>query len=264
MPISHVETNREIEAKMTQRERILVTVRTYPNPSSKYSETVCTGGVTDTGQWRRLYPVPLRYLDEDKKYATYDIIDVSVEDGKDGRPETRRPNCQTIKVVSKVDSWEERWKWVGPTILASVEEMTSKNRTLGPVAVREVKEFVAKETAADWTARQKERLKQEGLFSERKPLEKIPFDFRMVWVDEGGKEWDSLVIAWEFGETWRNWRAKYENPIERMRDKWMNEICCAKNRVTFFMGNSAEHRQVFMVCGIFYPPNKVAENAQLF
>jgi hypothetical protein len=249
---------------MTRREKILVTVRTFPNISSKYVETVCTGGITAGGEWRRLYPVALRYLDEDQKYRTYDVIEVSVEDGNDGRPETRRPNCQTIRVVERVEKWERRCEWVTPTIFSSLGEMIAKNRTLGPVAVREVKEFVAKPTAPDWTAKQKELMKQQGLFVGRKPLEKIPYEFRMEWVDEAGAEWDSMVIAWEFGETWRNWQTKYQDPIARMREKWMNDICCAKNKVAFFMGNSREHPQAFMVCGIFSPPKKVAEDAKLF
>jgi hypothetical protein len=48
-------------------ERILVTVRTYPNLSTKYIETVCTGGINDKGEWRRLYPVPFPQNQEEKQ-----------------------------------------------------------------------------------------------------------------------------------------------------------------------------------------------------
>lgn len=34
--------------------RVLVVVKTYPNPSQKYLETVCTAGITDDGRLIRM------------------------------------------------------------------------------------------------------------------------------------------------------------------------------------------------------------------
>lgn len=42
--------------------RVLVTVLTYPTPSDKYIETVCTAGITEDYQWIRIYPLRLRLL----------------------------------------------------------------------------------------------------------------------------------------------------------------------------------------------------------
>lgn len=44
------------------RERVLITVKTYPTLSRKYGETVCTAGVREDGSWVRIYPVPFRRL----------------------------------------------------------------------------------------------------------------------------------------------------------------------------------------------------------
>jgi len=46
---------------MGQREKVLITVMTYPHPSEKFRESVCTAGVTASGEWIRLYPVDYRY-----------------------------------------------------------------------------------------------------------------------------------------------------------------------------------------------------------
>jgi hypothetical protein len=49
-----------------ERVRVLIAVKTYPNPSSKYEETVCVAGIQlDRGQpeWIRLYPVRFRNVD---------------------------------------------------------------------------------------------------------------------------------------------------------------------------------------------------------
>lgn len=37
--------------------RVLITVKTYPIPSSKYDELVCTAGVTEAVDFVRLYPI---------------------------------------------------------------------------------------------------------------------------------------------------------------------------------------------------------------
>ena len=56
-----------------QRERILITVKTYPTLSRKYGETVCTAGVRADGSWVRLYPVPFRRLDEKEQYKNLEF-----------------------------------------------------------------------------------------------------------------------------------------------------------------------------------------------
>lgn len=50
------------------KERVLVTVKTYPTLSRKYGETVCTAGVRADGSWVRIYPVPFRRLDQKEQY----------------------------------------------------------------------------------------------------------------------------------------------------------------------------------------------------
>ncbi len=53
-----------------ETKRILVTVKTYPTPAAKYTETVCTAGITEDGEWIRIYPIRYRMLDHDKQLAS--------------------------------------------------------------------------------------------------------------------------------------------------------------------------------------------------
>ena len=46
------------------KERVLITLKTYPTLSRKYGETVRTAGVREDGTWVSIYPVPFRRLDE--------------------------------------------------------------------------------------------------------------------------------------------------------------------------------------------------------
>lgn len=245
-------------------ERILVTVRTYPNLSTKYIETVCTGGINDKGEWRRLYPVPFRHLEEEKQYRTFDVITVRLGRNPDGRPESRRPDPTTLKVVDHLDGWSPRCDWVLPTAFPSLRSLQEAGKTLAPVRVQEVLEFVAEPDSPDWSPKQLEMLKQEGLFGGPKPLEKLPFDFRLRWRDGDGVEHNSKFIAWEVGETWRNFRQRYPDPIAVMRETWMTKRFGAHQNIWFFMGNFAEHRQHFGVCGTFTPPKESSDSDSLW
>lgn len=239
---------------MAAKERILTTLRTYPVISQKHIETVCTGGINDNGEWRRLYPVPLRYLEDKKQYKTFDILEVQLEPGKDTRPESRFPVIASMRVTSSLKGWAERRRWVEPTAFNSLHEMEAAGRSLAPVRVKKVLEFIANPVSADWTPAQSENLRQGNLFIERKPLQKIPFDFRFHWIDGAGKEYNSHAIAWEFGETWRKYKMSYPDPVAVMRDKWMNDLCSPKRDLLFFMGNDNRFRDQFYLCGIFGPP----------
>jgi hypothetical protein len=204
---------------MAERERILIAVRTYPTLSRRYIETVCSGGVTDKGDWRRLYPVPLRYAWHGQQYRTFDVVEVDVKPAADGRIESRRPEMSSLRIIDHLKGWEARRQWIDPTILPSLAAMKANNRTLAPVAAREVLDFTATPTTSDWTPKQQETLRQNLLFEERRPLEKIPLEFRLQWRDHDATEYNSLVIAWEMMQTWRTFRKGYDNPVEVMRKK---------------------------------------------
>jgi len=57
------------------KQRILITIKTYPTLSRKCGETVCTAGVREDGSWVRIYPVPFRRLDEAEQYRKFDWLE---------------------------------------------------------------------------------------------------------------------------------------------------------------------------------------------
>lgn len=248
-------------------ERILITVKTYPTLSRKYVETVCTAGINEAGDWRRLYPIRFRYLDEVKQFKLYDRVEVDVADQPhDGRVETRKPRSETLKVLGGIKDWGQRHDWVGPTIFPSLQAMVDDNRTIGPIRVKRILEWQAIQAASDWSAKQQQLLRQEGLWATEEPkrLEKIPFEFRIRWIDGDGTEHDHLFISWEVCQTWRSYRHSYSDPIAVMRDHWMNTVFSSNNDLALFMGNSAQFRQNFMVCGTYHPPKGKISDAKLF
>ena len=92
---------------------VVIVVKTYPELSSKHTETVCTVALdAHTGKPLRLYPVPLRYLGSNAQYRLYDEISVPVEkSGSDPRPESFKIDARGIVQLGHMDSshhWRER------------------------------------------------------------------------------------------------------------------------------------------------------------
>ena len=74
------------------KERVLITVKTYPVLSDTYIELSCTAGFREDGSWVRIYPIPYRLLDGDKQFHKYQWIELELEHNlRDPRPESFRP-----------------------------------------------------------------------------------------------------------------------------------------------------------------------------
>ncbi len=96
-----------------QKERILVTVKTYPTLSTRYGETVCTAGIREDGTWVRIYPVPFRRLHEEEQYKKFDWIECQLKpSSRDCRPDSFNPvDQQELRPVGHIgtsDNWSAR------------------------------------------------------------------------------------------------------------------------------------------------------------
>ena len=102
---------------MIKREKVLITVKTYPTLSAKYGELVCTAGVKEDGSWVRIYPYPFRRFSDYGKFSKYTWIELRLtKHTKDHRPESYRPvgwdDIDTLNHIDYKDSWEARKKFV--------------------------------------------------------------------------------------------------------------------------------------------------------
>lgn len=110
--------------------RVLITVKTYPIPSSKYDELVCTAGVTEAGDFVRLYPINFRDLPFSQQYKKYQWIEVQAakHTGRDSRKESYRPVGDSIRVLgdpikSNPGNWRERARYALAKKAQSMEEL---------------------------------------------------------------------------------------------------------------------------------------------
>ena len=167
--------------------RLLVAVKTYPQPSIKHQETVCTAGITQDGRWIRLYPVRFRYWQEEQQYSLYDWIELRAKkrpDNKDKRKESYEPAGE-IAIVDHVgtgDNWAERKRLILPHARRSVEQLldaySMDGESLGIIKPAEVTDVRVEPEADDWSPRERAALTQQMLFGRQpKPLVKIPYRF---------------------------------------------------------------------------------------
>jgi hypothetical protein len=117
-----------------QRERILITVKTYPHPSRKYEETVCTAGLAlGLKRFIRLYPVRFRDLPYGQQFRKWDVIEADIElRNADARGDTYTPVPESIRVVGHIDTrtdgrrdWAERNRLVLPHV-STLEDLAGR------------------------------------------------------------------------------------------------------------------------------------------
>ena len=95
-----------------ERTKVLITVMTYPHPSRGYMELVCTAGITEAGEWVRLYPVDYRYRANNQRFRKYQWIEVGLAQrgyGNDNRKESRKPDLDSIRLGERLTA-DHNWR----------------------------------------------------------------------------------------------------------------------------------------------------------
>ena len=117
---------------------VLILVKTYPEYSAKYTETVCTAGIlAENKQLIRLYPIQYRYLEGRNQFSKYQWINVKLSKAaSDSRPESYNIYEKSIKIgeiIEPGNDWSEREKWVlnKKNVYSSIEELHEAQNSSG-------------------------------------------------------------------------------------------------------------------------------------
>jgi hypothetical protein len=248
------------------KKRVLITVRTYPTPAHKGIEVSCTAGITSDGEWIRIFPVPYRFLDPDKRFTKYQWIDVDVTKPRgDQRSESYTLNIPSIRVgetVSTVDNWRQRRDLIFPlkreSLCQIMREREQDGPTLGIFKPAEIKRLVITPVSPQWTPEQQAILSQQLLGFEKMPktqLEKIPFEFRYEFrcADSSCRGHRMLCTDWEMGQSYRSWRAEHASKWEaKFRHRYEAEMI-QKNDTHFYVGTLHGHPKNWIIVGLYYP-----------
>lgn len=261
--------------------QVLITVKTYPLPSNKYNEIVCTAGLLPHGKWIRLYPIPFRALPYDNQYSKYHWVNLDlVRNTSDFRLESYRPKhgIDRIHVGEKVDTknyWAKRKEYVLKEVFTSMEELihlakSSERKSLATLKPREIIDFLIEPDEREWKPEWRDQLQQYNLFDldekgqgkERSVIAKLPYKYSYKILSDGDKKPRKLMIEdWELGALYwnclRQANGDEEEANRRVKQKYFNEFCSQKD-LYLYLGTTKQFHLVapnpFMIIGVFYPP----------
>lgn len=262
-----------------QRRKILIWGKTRPEISQKYREIVCTGGLfEDTKRLVRLYPIPLRYLNDEQFFRKYQWIEADVRRAEDDRrPESYRIRADNIALFDTIEAkrtWAERAAWLlqPHNIYRSVEALQAQqavdHTSLGlvrPKTVVQVKaEPLLKHDKQGYWNRYNRVLAQQVLnFADDMPTVKplTPPDYRFVVRFKCDDPACALVhnfsvLDWEVDALYFNLHTSKGDPPAIAAEKVRVQIetrCGPKHDTMFFLGNISNYPHIFTIVGFWSP-----------
>ncbi len=264
------------------KERVLITVKTYPTLSRKYGETVCTAGIRSDGSWMRIYPVPFRRLDEAEQYRKFDWIETDfIRSRSDSRPETFHP-ADLSKLVPNghmgtEDNWRERRDLIlqRATVYNRLEPLfigAKENRlSLAIFKPSRIRGFIWEDDEREWNAskvaQMRDKTRQTEMFADDawrqtfKLIPKLPYAFSYQLEDADGKKSTMQVLDWECGQLYWNCLRKSNDEaiaIEKVKAKYLDEF--GRRDLHFFLGTTQQFHgfapNPWVIVGVFAPPHE--------
>lgn len=259
---------------MSEILRVLITCKTYPQPSLSHREVVCTAGIQENGQFIRLYPLNFRSQPAERQFKKYTWISLQAKKNEgDPRPESFRPIPNSIMILEKLDTahnWAARKEVISRVDTSSMcylQSLSQHEKSLGLVKVTSVLDLIIEPTKRTWSPQHEALLKQKNLFGDDlKPIEKVPFRFICNYkcTDPACKGHRQSIIDWEFYELYRKMHSRYHDELiatEKVKEKFLADIASSDRDLHFFVGTVLKHSS-WLVIGTFYP--RVEQQLSLF
>jgi len=262
------------------KSKILIVVKTYPEISHKYTETVCTAGVlADSKTFVRLYPIRFRYLEGTLQFKKYQWIRANISKAtSDPRPESYKLAPDSIElgdIIPAGRAWEERCDWMlnENTVFPSVEALrvAQKNdgTSLGIVKPKIITQVIIRhrdpKEMEEAIVKKDSVVNQLDLFEEKKDLYILPVRIMVEFScnDPGCTGHKMSLLDWEFGQLYRK-VIKSADWQEKIRSKVLDEIFAESRDTHIILGNMVSHPRSFSVLGFFWPPKQQGRQMPLF
>lgn len=246
------------------KERLLVLAKATPEVSGKYQHLICVAGITDKGEWRRIYPIPWKIFwsssPKNFKKKSWIEYELESEEQSDFRPESRKIKFDTLKVIREA-TFKEIDDLLKPrvTTIEALEAKTPKMQSLGAVSPGQILDFVPipnphyEEMAA--------KKKQTSLLGGSAVKLDIPkFKHRYIFKDDAdGRVHQLLCEDWEAAELYRKCeeylkagKYKDENEVQEKVKAKMLGMIGSKKPIYFIVGSHFRF-PTYMVIGVIYP-----------
>ncbi len=244
------------------KEKLLVLAKAAPMVSNKYDSLVCVAGITESGEWRRIYPIPWKYFwgsdphhFSKKQWIEYEL---QSEQPSDHRPESRKIKPETIKVI-RTANFKEIMGLIKPKLqdLPALQKIDPRFCSLGVIKPKIVDFY---EMNNDQYEKQMEYKKQRTLGNQSaQPLEIPKKKYGYKFLDEQKNEHEMLCEDWEVAELYRHCeeyrkKGKYKDEkevFEKIKQKMLQKIPAKED--FFFVVGTHFRFPTYMIIGILYP-----------
>jgi hypothetical protein len=266
------------------KQRVLITVKTYPTLSQKYGETVCTAGVREDGSWIRIYPVPFRRLGEDEQYRKFDWLECRlVRSSSDPRAESFHPadmnELQPVGHIDTSDNWRERRRIILETarVYERLDELIAGAKanevSLAVFKPTRIIDFICQqEESREWDEQELRKMRelhsQLDLFEENswrrtfRIIPKLPYSFSYRFADAAGKRSELQILDWEAGALYWNCLRSADDDEPKALAKVRQKYCDTflKTDLHFFLGTTQQWHLVapnpWVIIGVFPIPHE--------
>jgi hypothetical protein len=247
------------ETTTNNREKVLILCRAVPEESTKYFRVVCAAGVNTDGELRRIYPVPFKPFVfgggipfHKKEWIVANLY--PPDDKRDKRPESKRIDMNSIKVLAKADDDEVR-KLIRRNLSVNIASIESSGASLGfikpkildyecEVISTEVRDEQSEVTLDGFGPVNMIKLKQESVYH---------FECQMRQDCSCQNQPHRMGIHdWEANELYRNVVGRDKDPKviqAKMRLKWFDFM---KTRDLYFMMGTHHRWKNWLVVSVLY------------
>ena len=264
------------------KERILITVKTYPTLSRKYGETVCTAGVREDGSWVRIYPVPFRRLNQKEQYSKFDWLEFDVrKNPSDFRLETRCPidfkQLMPVGHIGPEDNWRERRNILlkRASVFTRMQELIdgakANQLSLAVFKPTKILDFLCEDEDREWNAAKlaamRKQANQGELFAEEAwrttfaVIPKLPYSFSYRFEDADGRKSTLQILDWEIGALFWNCLRRHgdeKTALKKVREKYVDSF--SKTDLHLFLGTTQQFHfrapNPWVIIGVFPIPHE--------
>lgn len=245
------------------KEQLLVLAKAAPEISKKYEHLICVAGITDKGEWRRVYPIPWRifWKTSNKNFKKKFWIEYELESDEpsDYRPESRKIKFETIRPLREASFSEI--ETLLKSKLSRIEDIEGKGPKVQSLGV-------VKPEMLDFTSisnkhygklvEKKSQLTLSGTSAVKLdiPEQKYQYIFK---DDVLGRTHKCLCEDWELGALHRNCleyvkAGKYKDKaemFEKIKKKFLLDMK-EKGHIYFIVGSHYRF-PTYMIIGVIYP-----------
>ena len=239
------------------KERLLLLCMTYPTESRKYGSSVCMAGITDEGEFRRIYPVPYEVFRNRKdRFKKRHYIEYEIREKGDYRKESFKVYPESIRVLSDEVDYDEGIRVIGQRYASTLEDLQlawKEDRTsLGIIKPVLLDMKVIGNKQSDTTIQS--TLNDGGIMPE---MLKHSFIYHFHCSESCSYIHKCSCLDTEIGQLYR--KLKKTNSLDlaaaKVKDRfvtWMKET----REPYFMMGTHSYHPNKWMVISVLYPKKR--------